>query len=227
MRFVRFSLLGLAALPLIAASVPYFYSLLGGRPRIVFAAGYEKWHFLEPLHRQKATFISLLFGTAGDCNWDGHSLYIEGVCGECGEPWADPGAFVLAVVPRGLLYAHHLKERHHYNHLSEPILVSNRKLLLVGGCVSGCILLASCLVGPVHSWRRRRNGCCGQCGYCLTGNVSGICPECGTPIPERMRKWLKIQPVQAEQRAVPERDQNVDRPTLRSDEGVDEEGSGI
>lgn len=24
--------------------------------------------------------------------------------------------------------------------------------------------------------------CCGQCGYNLTGNVSGVCPECGTAI---------------------------------------------
>lgn len=26
-------------------------------------------------------------------------------------------------------------------------------------------------------------GYCGQCGYNLTGNISGICPECGTKIP--------------------------------------------
>jgi hypothetical protein len=32
--------------------------------------------------------------------------------------------------------------------------------------------------------RRRRapSGHCQTCGYNLTGNVSGICPECGTPI---------------------------------------------
>ena len=29
-------------------------------------------------------------------------------------------------------------------------------------------------------WRPRvPKGCCGQCGYNLTGNVSGRCPECG------------------------------------------------
>lgn len=27
--------------------------------------------------------------------------------------------------------------------------------------------------------RRAREGCCLQCGYNLTGNVSGRCPECG------------------------------------------------
>lgn len=32
--------------------------------------------------------------------------------------------------------------------------------------------------------RRMSDGCCGRCGYNLTGNVNGICPECGTPIPQ-------------------------------------------
>jgi hypothetical protein len=33
-------------------------------------------------------------------------------------------------------------------------------------------------------WRDRRlpTGHCQKCGYNLTGNVSGVCPECGTPI---------------------------------------------
>lgn len=28
-------------------------------------------------------------------------------------------------------------------------------------------------------------GFCGRCGYDLTGNVSGVCPECGWKLPER------------------------------------------
>jgi len=40
--------------------------------------------------------------------------------------------------------------------------------------------------GPLRRWRhgryRRRRGLCSRCGYDLTGNVSGICPECGRPI---------------------------------------------
>jgi hypothetical protein len=27
---------------------------------------------------------------------------------------------------------------------------------------------------------RRQSGCCTHCGYNLTGNTSGVCPECGT-----------------------------------------------
>ena len=36
--------------------------------------------------------------------------------------------------------------------------------------------------GPLRRWRRDREGLCVKCGYNLTGNVSGICPECGRPI---------------------------------------------
>jgi len=31
--------------------------------------------------------------------------------------------------------------------------------------------------------RVRAYDCCPHCGYILTGNTSGTCPECGTPIP--------------------------------------------
>ena len=33
--------------------------------------------------------------------------------------------------------------------------------------------------GPLRRWRRRRKGLCVECSYDLTGNVSGVCPECG------------------------------------------------
>lgn len=32
--------------------------------------------------------------------------------------------------------------------------------------------------------RRRRRGLCITCGYNLTGNTTGVCPECGTKRPE-------------------------------------------
>jgi len=34
--------------------------------------------------------------------------------------------------------------------------------------------------GPFRRFRRRRRGLCVQCGYNLTGNTTGVCPECGT-----------------------------------------------
>jgi len=33
----------------------------------------------------------------------------------------------------------------------------------------------------VRGWPSRAPGLCGSCGYDLTGNISGICPECGMP----------------------------------------------
>jgi hypothetical protein len=36
--------------------------------------------------------------------------------------------------------------------------------------------------GPLRRWWRLRNSRCLLCGYNLTGNVSGRCPECGTVI---------------------------------------------
>ena len=35
---------------------------------------------------------------------------------------------------------------------------------------------------------------CLECGYNLTGNTSGICPECGTPIPKEAREKLATDP---------------------------------
>jgi len=35
--------------------------------------------------------------------------------------------------------------------------------------------------------RRRLHGLCLTCNYNLTGNVSGVCPECGTAVPPRPR----------------------------------------
>jgi len=43
-------------------------------------------------------------------------------------------------------------------------------------------LLGWHLVDRPNALRRRRrlkSGLCGKCGYDLTGNVSGVCPECG------------------------------------------------
>jgi hypothetical protein len=33
--------------------------------------------------------------------------------------------------------------------------------------------------------RRAKAGRCAGCGYALSGNVSGTCPECGTPVQAR------------------------------------------
>lgn len=50
----------------------------------------------------------------------------------------------------------------------------------------GALALAASIV-PLYWMRRQRRalGGCRSCGYNLTGNVSGVCPECGTAIQQK------------------------------------------
>ena len=41
--------------------------------------------------------------------------------------------------------------------------------------------------------RRRRSGRCVSCGYCLTGNVTGVCSECGTSVKASMRQQATVE----------------------------------
>ena len=56
--------------------------------------------------------------------------------------------------------------------------------LLLPVLLFGSYPLLAFLRGPLRRYRRRRNGLCLKCGYDLTGNVSGVCPECGTEVNE-------------------------------------------
>ncbi len=42
--------------------------------------------------------------------------------------------------------------------------------------------VAAFIRGPLRRRRRRKRGLCVRCGYSLTGNVTGVCPECGWAI---------------------------------------------
>ncbi len=44
--------------------------------------------------------------------------------------------------------------------------------------------------GPLRRHRRRRKGECTGCGYDLTGNESGICPECGSKTHQPPNNWV-------------------------------------
>lgn len=42
--------------------------------------------------------------------------------------------------------------------------------------------------GPLRRRRRARRGWCIKCGYDLTGNESGVCPECGKSVTSKLRR---------------------------------------
>lgn len=52
--------------------------------------------------------------------------------------------------------------------------------------LSGSVSLALKLLSARHRFTKDRS--CDSCGYNLTGNASGVCPECGTKIPQKFSR---------------------------------------
>jgi hypothetical protein len=69
--------------------------------------------------------------------------------------------------------------------LSEANGAHSDGLMIVVNCWIGCILttiLPTVFILKRIRRRRGNKGSCPTCGYDLTGNTSGVCPECGTPV---------------------------------------------
>ena len=68
-------------------------------------------------------------------------------------------------------YAHHSTANQGYRGL----LIPHWGLLLLFATYPTLAFIR----GPLRRWRRKKRGLCLKCGYDLTGNESGVCPECG------------------------------------------------
>ena len=92
----------------------------------------------------------------------------------------------------------HLKFSGRSIHIRKPSMVASGRPLLVTTCVYPLWLLflgisAICLLMITTRQLRRRTKTattCTCCEYDLVGNESGVCPECGTPIPEERRQTI-------------------------------------
>jgi hypothetical protein len=158
------------ALPII---VVLFYWHPPGAPMILLACHDGKLYALEPLKQvqAKVSFFGIANREYTELNWDGCWLAVNGCC-YCGKPYAPPGTFVLALLPRGPAYC--ARASGQYDHMTRPRYIPIWAVLTA----SVLPLVWSCF--PLfRRHRRRRQGLCIQCGYNLKGNVSGICPECG------------------------------------------------
>ena len=65
-------------------------------------------------------------------------------------------------------------------YLFHPMAIYCLHFVLLSAIAVGLLL-----TGPFREWRRdqrAQQGLCRDCGYDLTGNVSGKCPECGRPL---------------------------------------------
>ena len=173
-------------------------------PMVVFARGHGlDFHLFESVseYQMRGWFSSLFNIQEPDtnyapsdeqyvnANWDGKYLYVDGWCGVCGKPYAPPGTFVLAILPKGFAYTRHLAHPR-YHHMSRPVYITRWEVLEM---VLPYVLSFSLFL-VVAGWIGRKiksaaerlltvpQGCCIKCGYNLTGNESGVCPECGCEV---------------------------------------------
>jgi len=165
------------------------------RPMIIFAWGFgADLHILRPLNQLAdlkspkrawngdtlGWLLNRLFVVDEACvndNWTGQWLYVDGYCGVCGNPYAARGSFVLAALPGGLAYAT-WEPSPRYQHMTRPTYVRWPWVVAVALTLAAYPMIAF-VRGPLRRRRRRKRGLCVACGYDLTGNVSGVCSECG------------------------------------------------
>jgi hypothetical protein len=70
-----------------------------------------------------------------------------------------------------------------------PAEVENTQALMASLPCWMAIAAALLVILAVVRLRKHRRGICARCGYDLTGNVSGRCPECGTPLRRVVDQW--------------------------------------
>ena len=77
-----------------------------------------------------------------------------------------------------------------YARVTDPLnRVTSRQMWLPFWLIASVLFLLPLIRGLMwfRSMSRSRQGCCSSCGYSLTGNTSGTCPECGSPISKSSR----------------------------------------
>lgn len=90
---------------------------------------------------------------------------------------------VYGALASTVFWVHYLLEQSRW-HMSDDSVVRNR---IITACLVTIVLAAACRFAASQRDRWKRlfrppPGHCQTCGYDLTSNVSGVCPECGEPI---------------------------------------------
>lgn len=111
--------------------------------------------------------------------------YLCGHCKYCGQDAAKPGGTCCSRCQRFLRLARTVLGTIVllWVYVLQVAMNSAGLLFFIWGTIA---LLFFALPTALSLWHRRKHhprGFCLDCGYSLTGNVSGICPECGEVIP--------------------------------------------
>lgn len=172
---LRRAVVGVLTLGAVGCLALCVFSVMG-RPRILFTVGYPKSYVLAPITQNKGKWYSIMLSEKyRNCNWDGQSLYIDGFCGICGDPWAPSDVtLVVAKLPGGLVYC-----TGRCPHLGRPKPI--RMSALFGAAVVLSLYPMLYFFRGSPRQRRRRKGLCVVCGYDLRGSGER-CPECGNPV---------------------------------------------
>jgi hypothetical protein len=106
----------------------------------------------------------------------------------------EPGCLVVFEKPPGITVRRGVWD-HYRRHIAPTYFIPvYRQQRLMGEEFSWVsipllFLFAPLFIVTLLAWKKARKNCnghCVKCRYDLTGNISGVCPECGTPI-ERMK----------------------------------------
>jgi hypothetical protein len=118
--------------------------------------------------------ISIPIGSRMNAGVSGGALVLTWWTAPPGWPAGDP--FTMRVSP-GCEYVPHFE--------SAWTIPAGRGFTMSPGFVTFPLWLAVILISLPLFFRRRSHradACCVSCGYNLTGNTSGVCPECGTAV---------------------------------------------
>ncbi|MCG8406655.1 MAG: hypothetical protein MI923_15780 [Phycisphaerales bacterium] len=154
-RALRYGRLTLAVLILAVTLLVCYYARSSAPTQIIAAVrSQEGVQVLKPLNQHKGVLWTRL-SRGRRYNWDGKYLCVTGRCPRCWKPGARPGAFVLAKLPTGLVYATHESRSPDHAHLSKPKPISPKFVLTIGISLASLIAVGPSLVRrSIKCWAR-------------------------------------------------------------------------